>query len=54
VQVFVHRILSHVLRNPGPLRPPLLFRLLTSIPGFPNLAGRFVGIGLQPQHIKKI
>jgi 2-polyprenyl-6-methoxyphenol hydroxylase-like FAD-dependent oxidoreductase len=54
VQVFVHRILSHVLRNPGPLRPPLLFRLLTSIPGFPNLAGRFVGIGLQPQHIRKI
>jgi 2-polyprenyl-6-methoxyphenol hydroxylase-like FAD-dependent oxidoreductase len=54
VQVFVHRILSRVLRNPGPLRPPLLFRLLTSIPGFPNLAGRFVGIGLQPQHIRKI
>jgi 2-polyprenyl-6-methoxyphenol hydroxylase-like FAD-dependent oxidoreductase len=54
VQVFVHRILSRVLRNPGPLHPPLLFRLLTSIPGFPNLAGRFVGMGLQPQHIKKI
>jgi 2-polyprenyl-6-methoxyphenol hydroxylase-like FAD-dependent oxidoreductase len=54
VQVFVHRILSHVLRNPGPLHPPLWFRLLTSIPGFPNLAGRFVGMGLQPQHIKKI
>jgi 2-polyprenyl-6-methoxyphenol hydroxylase-like FAD-dependent oxidoreductase len=54
VQVFAHRILSRVLRNPGPLHPPLLFRLLTSIPGFPNLTGRFIGMGLQPQHIKKI
>jgi 2-polyprenyl-6-methoxyphenol hydroxylase-like FAD-dependent oxidoreductase len=54
VQVFAHGILSHILRDPGPLNPPLFFRLITSVPGFPNLLGRFVGMGLQPQHIKKI
>ena len=52
VQVFAHRILNRVLRNPGQIHPPLLLRILTSIPGFQNLPARFVGVGLQPQHIK--
>ncbi|NYF52226.1 FAD-dependent oxidoreductase [Tunturiibacter gelidoferens] len=52
VQVFAHRILNRVLRNPGPIHPPLALRILTSIPGFQNLPARFVGVGLQPQHIK--
>ena len=54
VQVFAHRILSRVLANPGPLHPPLLFNLVTSFPGFKYLTARFVGMGLQPQHIKQI
>ncbi len=52
VQVFAHRILNRVLHSNGPIRPPLLLRLLTSIPGFQHLPARFVGVGLQPQHIK--
>jgi 2-polyprenyl-6-methoxyphenol hydroxylase-like FAD-dependent oxidoreductase len=52
VQVFAHRILNRVLRSNGPIKPPLLLRLLTSIPGFQQLPARFVGMGLQPQHIK--
>ncbi|WP_263365837.1 FAD-dependent oxidoreductase [Edaphobacter bradus] len=52
VQVFVHRILNRVLQNPGPVTPPLALRILTSIPGFQYLTARFVGMGLQPQHIK--
>jgi 2-polyprenyl-6-methoxyphenol hydroxylase-like FAD-dependent oxidoreductase len=54
VQIFAHRMLSHVLNNPGPLRTPLLFNLITSFPGFRYLTARFVGMGLQPQHIKQI
>ena len=54
VQVFAHRMLSHVLNNPGPLHTPLTFRLITSFPGFRYLTARFVGMGVQPQHIKKI
>jgi 2-polyprenyl-6-methoxyphenol hydroxylase-like FAD-dependent oxidoreductase len=52
VQVFAHRILNRVLRETGPIKPPLALRILTSIPGFQNIPARFVGIGLQPQHIK--
>ncbi len=52
VQIFAHRILNRVLENPGPVTPPLALRLLTSIPGFQHLTARFVGMGLQPQHIQ--
>jgi hypothetical protein len=27
-------------------------RLITSIPGFKYLTARFIGMGLQPEHIK--
>jgi 2-polyprenyl-6-methoxyphenol hydroxylase-like FAD-dependent oxidoreductase len=52
VQVFAHRILDRVLRDNGPIKPPLVLRVLTHIPGFQNLPARFVGVGFQPQHIK--
>jgi 2-polyprenyl-6-methoxyphenol hydroxylase-like FAD-dependent oxidoreductase len=54
VQVFAHRILSRALQSTGPVTPPLALRLITNIPGFQYLTGRFIGMGLQPQHIKKI
>jgi hypothetical protein len=34
------------------VKPPFLLKLLTSIPGFQQLPARFVGLGLQPQHIQ--
>jgi len=52
VQVVAHRILNRVLRDDGPVKPPLLLRILTGIPGFQQLPARFVGMGLQPQHIE--
>jgi 2-polyprenyl-6-methoxyphenol hydroxylase-like FAD-dependent oxidoreductase len=54
VQVFAHRILSRALQSTGPVTPPLPLRILTKIPGFQYLTGRFIGMGLQPQHIRKI
>jgi len=54
VQIFAHRILSRALQSTGPVTPPLALRILTKIPGFQELAGRFIGMGLQPQHIKQI
>jgi len=50
-QVFVHGILNRVLRNPNPIKLPWYVRLLTSIPGFKYLIARFIGMGLQPEHI---
>ncbi len=52
VQAFAHGILDRVLRSDGPIKPPLAIRILTRIPGFQNIPARFVGMGLQPQHIK--
>ncbi len=52
VQVFAHRMLSHVLHSTGPFVAPLPFRIVTSLPGFRYLTARFIGMGLQPQHIK--
>jgi len=52
VQVFAHKVLRRVLANPGPIKPPLLLKILTRIPGFQQLPARFVGLGLQPQHIQ--
>ena len=51
-QVFAHRILNRVLRNPGLIKMPLTLRILTRIPGFQHLTARFIGLGLQPQHIR--
>ena len=51
-QVFIHRILNKVLQNPGPVHPPLIFRIITGFPDFKYLTARFIGMGLQPQHIK--
>jgi 2-polyprenyl-6-methoxyphenol hydroxylase-like FAD-dependent oxidoreductase len=52
VQVFAHRILDRVLGNPGPIKPALILRIATRVPAFQPLAARFVGIGLQPEHIR--
>ena len=52
VQVVAHRILNRVLQNPGPIKPALMLRIATRLPHFQPLAARFVGIGLQPEHIQ--
>ncbi len=52
VQLFAHRILNRVLlHSSGALTAPLLLRVLTRVPGFQQLTGRFIGMGLQPEHI---
>jgi 2-polyprenyl-6-methoxyphenol hydroxylase-like FAD-dependent oxidoreductase len=51
-QVFVHGILNRVMSDPSPMKLPLSVRILTSIPGFKYLTARFIGMGLQPEHIK--
>jgi 2-polyprenyl-6-methoxyphenol hydroxylase-like FAD-dependent oxidoreductase len=52
VQVFAHRMLNGILHSSGPFTPPLPFRMITGMPGFRYLMGRFIGMGFQPEHIK--
>jgi 2-polyprenyl-6-methoxyphenol hydroxylase-like FAD-dependent oxidoreductase len=53
VQIFAHKILNRVLNDPAPMHAPLALRIATHIPGFHHLIGRFIGMGLQPQHINQ-
>ncbi|MGC2298863.1 MAG: hypothetical protein WA476_08680, partial [Acidobacteriaceae bacterium] len=51
MQVIVHKGLSWVFRQRGPMKPPLPLRLVTRIPGFQARLARTVGIGLRPEHV---
>jgi 2-polyprenyl-6-methoxyphenol hydroxylase-like FAD-dependent oxidoreductase len=51
VQLFAHKILNRVLHDPSPIKAPLVLRVITGVPGFQQLTGRFIGMGLQPEHI---
>jgi 2-polyprenyl-6-methoxyphenol hydroxylase-like FAD-dependent oxidoreductase len=51
VQVMAHRVLNKALHRPGPLKPPMFLRVVTAIPGFQRMMGRFVGMGIQPEHV---
>ncbi|HEU4635280.1 MAG TPA: FAD-dependent monooxygenase, partial [Edaphobacter sp.] len=53
MQVFAHRILNRALHNPGQVHAPFLLRFISHVPGFRYLVGRMIGIGLQPEHIRK-
>jgi 2-polyprenyl-6-methoxyphenol hydroxylase-like FAD-dependent oxidoreductase len=50
-QVRVHHVLSRVLGNPAPIKPPLLLRLLSPHPFFRRLLARFIAVGVRPEHI---
>jgi len=52
VQIVAHRVLNRVLQNSGPIKPALMLRIATKLPHFQPLAARFVGMGLQPEHIQ--
>lgn len=52
IQARAHKVMDRVLRSPGPIRPPLLLRMATHTPWFQRMVGRFVGMGLQPEHVK--
>lgn len=53
IQLVAHRILLRLLRNTGPMSPPWQLKIVTNIPGFQRLTARFIGLGLQPQHIRQ-
>jgi 2-polyprenyl-6-methoxyphenol hydroxylase-like FAD-dependent oxidoreductase len=52
-QVIVQdRILSRVLGGTGPVRPPLVARLLGRFPWLRRLPARLVGMGVRPEHVR--
>jgi 2-polyprenyl-6-methoxyphenol hydroxylase-like FAD-dependent oxidoreductase len=51
-QSVAHSILDRVLSHPKPIKAPLALRVASSIPMVRRAMGRFIGMGLQPQHIE--
>ncbi|MCL4768424.1 MAG: FAD-dependent oxidoreductase, partial [Hyphomicrobiaceae bacterium] len=53
LQVLVqNRVIGPALASDRPLRPPLLLRLAARLPFVRRLAGRIIGLGLRPEHVR--
>ena len=53
LQVAIQRRVIHsVLSAQGPLRPPLIARLLDAVPYLRRFPARLVGLGFRPEHVR--
>jgi 2-polyprenyl-6-methoxyphenol hydroxylase-like FAD-dependent oxidoreductase len=51
LQVNAHKGFDYVFNSSGPLKAPLPLKIAVRIPGIQHLTGRFVAIGVRPEHI---
>jgi 2-polyprenyl-6-methoxyphenol hydroxylase-like FAD-dependent oxidoreductase len=54
MQVTVHKGLQTIFRHTGPMRPPLLLRVIVHLPGIRRLLARVVGMGLRREHVRTV
>ena len=52
-QIQAHGFLNRFLGKPRPFRPPWLIRLVARFAFLRRLAGRFIGMGVRPEHIAR-
>ena len=54
MQVVVQNNLISVALKPGdgPLRPPLLVRLINAVPWLQGITARLIGLGVRPEHVQ--
>ena len=53
-QILAHRFLNGYLGRPQPLRAPLFARLANRFGWLRGLLGRFIGVGLRPEHVRSL
>ena len=46
------RVIARVLGQTGPVKPPLLVRLISAIPLLRRIPARIIGLGILPEHVK--
>ncbi|WP_263383882.1 FAD-dependent oxidoreductase [Granulicella arctica] len=51
-QTTIHGFLKSYLGRPGPLRAPLVLRMLSRSQLFHRLTARFIGLGVRPEHVR--
>jgi hypothetical protein len=49
--VIQNRVVRSVLGASGPVKPPLVVRLLRGFPPLRRLPGRLIGMGVRPEHV---
>ncbi len=52
IQVFAHKGIAQIFKNPGPARAPWQLKLVVQIPGIQRLIGRTIGMGVRPEHVE--
>jgi 2-polyprenyl-6-methoxyphenol hydroxylase-like FAD-dependent oxidoreductase len=52
MQLTAHKAFEYVFQHPGSLRAPWQLRAAVRIPGLQHIAGRIVGMGVRPEHIR--
>jgi 2-polyprenyl-6-methoxyphenol hydroxylase-like FAD-dependent oxidoreductase len=48
-----HNLFAGIFRQPGQATPPWQLKAAVRIPGIPDLFGRFIGMGVRPEHVGK-
>jgi 2-polyprenyl-6-methoxyphenol hydroxylase-like FAD-dependent oxidoreductase len=46
------RVIARVLRQTGPVKPPLLLQLIAAIPLFRRITARIIGLGIRSEHVR--
>ena len=52
MQARLHQRLRWIFRQHGPMRPPLLLKIVLRIPGIQTFLARLTAIGFRPEHIR--
>jgi 2-polyprenyl-6-methoxyphenol hydroxylase-like FAD-dependent oxidoreductase len=52
LQANAHKGFEYVYRHPGEIKAPWQLKVAVSLPGVKHIAGRIVGIGIRPEHIR--
>jgi hypothetical protein len=53
IQVFIQdRVVTRVLADNSPLKPPLAIRLLARFPILRRIPARILGLGMRPEHVR--
>jgi len=52
MQVTVHKGLRKIFAHTGPMRAPLLLKVIVHLPGLKRLLARMVGLGLRREHVR--
>jgi 2-polyprenyl-6-methoxyphenol hydroxylase-like FAD-dependent oxidoreductase len=52
LQLNAHKAFGYIFNHPGPLKAPWQLKVAVRIPGLQHIAGRVIGVGIRPEHIR--